>query len=140
MRLLIDANVIVDIICKREPFYKEAAMVSKLCETGMVDGHITALTFANIVYVMRKEIDAEKISAMLNILSRIFHIESLTLADLNAAATLQWNDFEDAVQEVIATRIGANIIITRNIKDFTGSRLTIKTPAEFIKEMTEEML
>ena len=140
MRLMIDANIIVDILCKREPFYEESAMISKLCETEIVDGHITALTFANIVYIMRKEIDAEKIVTMLNILSRIFHIESLTLADLNTAASLQWNDFEDAIQEAIAERIKADMIITRNGSDYNGSKITVKTPTEFVKEIAKKTL
>ena len=48
MTLLLDTNVIVDVLAEREPFFREAAAVWKLCETKQVEGFISALSFANI--------------------------------------------------------------------------------------------
>ena len=58
MRLLIDANIILDVLQKREPHYTDSSIVWKICETGQADGFISSLTVANLVYVMRKELDA----------------------------------------------------------------------------------
>ena len=56
MRLLIDANILLDVLQKREPHWRKSALLWKLCETKRVDGHIATLTFANLVYIMRKEL------------------------------------------------------------------------------------
>ena len=103
-----------------------------MCETDLAEGYVSALTFANLVYVMRKELSSEKIKETLKSLSLIFHFEDLKASDITAAADLQWADFEDAIQSVTAERIGADHIITRNVKDFKGSQVLAFTPAEFL--------
>ncbi len=132
MKLLIDGNILLDVLQKREPYYKDSAKIWKMCETDLVQGYVSALTFANLVYVMRKELDAEKINEVLKKLSLIFTFEDLNVADINAAADMQWNDFEDAIQAATARRIHANHIITRNVRDFTKSEVVAFTPAEFL--------
>ena len=132
MRLLIDGNILLDVLQKREPHYEDSAKIWKMCETDLAEGYVSALTFANLVYVMRKELSSEKIEETLKSLSLIFRFEDLKAADINAAATLQWADFEDAIQSVTAERIGANHIITRNVKDFKNSKVIAFTPSEFL--------
>lgn len=41
-------------------------------------------------------------------------------------------DFEDAVVDAVAERNGAGYILTRNIKDFSGSSVPAITPTEFL--------
>jgi hypothetical protein len=48
------------------------------------------------------------------------------------AAALNWDDFEDALQSVTAERIHADYIITRNVRDFSDSRIMAFTPAELL--------
>ena len=132
MKLLIDGNILLDVLQKREPYYEDSAKIWKMCETDLVQGYVSALTFANLVYMMRKELDAEKINEVLKKLSLIFTFEDLNVADINAAADMQWNDFEDAIQAATARRIHANHIITRNVRDFTKSEVVAFTPAEFL--------
>ena len=65
MRLLIDANIVLDVLQKREPHFKDSAAVWKICETEQAEGYISALTFANLVYVMRKELNPDQIRDVL---------------------------------------------------------------------------
>ena len=132
MKLLIDANILLDVLQNREPFVGASSTVWKLCEAEKVEGYVSALTIANLVYVMRKELDPEKTEKVLNSLSLIFSFTELSPADLVRAATSQWSDFEDAVQSVTAERIGADRIVTRNVRDFAGSKVVASTPAEII--------
>ena len=132
MRLLIDGNILLDVLQKRAPHYEDSAKVWKMCETDMADGYISALTFANLVYIMRKELDAEKVSEVLKKMSLIFIFEDLTASDINTAAVMKWADFEDAVQADTAKRIHADYIITRNVKDFKNSEVIAFTPSEFL--------
>ena len=65
MVLLIDANIILDVLLNRPEFVKESSLVWKLCETEQAKGYISALTFANLVYIMRKQLTPEKIEDVL---------------------------------------------------------------------------
>ena len=123
MKLLIDANILLDVLQNRENFVRASSMVWKLCETEQAKGYISALTFANLVYIMRKEMDAQRIEEVLHMLSLIFEFAELNDSDLFRAAALQWPDFEDAVQSVTAERIHADYIITRNVRDFSRSKV-----------------
>ena len=132
MKLLIDGNIILDVLQKREPYYEDSARIWKMCETDLAEGYVSALTFANLVYVMRKELDTEKINEVLKKMSLIFTFEDLKASDISTAAEMQWNDFEDAIQAATAKRIHADHIITRNVKDFKKSKVMALTPAEFL--------
>ena len=132
MRCLIDANVLLDVLANREPFVEDSSKIWKLCETDRIDGYISTLTFADLVYVLRKELDPQKIENVLNFLKLIFTFTEMNEKDLSDAAALKWNDYEDAIQSVIASRIKADCIITRNVKDFKDSSVTAFTPSEIL--------
>ena len=132
MVLLIDANVILDVLLNRQEFVKDSSMIWKLCESGKVKGYVSALTFANLVYIMRKQLDPETIENVYRKLALIFNFADFSVSDLTRAAELNWKDFEDAVQSVTAERVHADYIVTRNVRDFSRSRLTAFTPSELL--------
>lgn len=132
MKLLIDANVILDVLQGRQPHVEASSIIWKLCETEQAKGCISALTFANMVYVMRKELQPDKIEEVLKTLSLIFDLVDLSASDISYAAQLKWDDFEDALQSVTAERIHADYIVTRNVKDFAKSKVVAFTPSELI--------
>ena len=132
MVLLIDANIILDVLLNRTDFVKDSAMIWKLCETEQMKGYVSTLTFANLVYIMRKQLDPEKIEDVFHKLNLIFEFADFSVSDLTHAADLNWKDFEDAVQSVIAERIHADYIITRNVRDFSKSKVMAFTPSELL--------
>ena len=140
MKLLIDANILLDILQKREPHYKYSSIIWKLCETGKAEGYVSVLTFMNMVYILRKELTPEKISDTYKALSLIFSFEDLTENDVRNAASMELKDFEDAVQIQTAQRVGADFIITRNVKDFMKSPISAFSPEELIQRIELENL
>lgn len=132
MVLLVDANIVLDILLDRKEFVENSSIVLKLCETKKVKGYISTLTISNLIYVMRKELNPSQIEEIINVLKMIFEIVDLTENDLLKATKLKWNDFEDAVQSIIAERIQADYIVTRNIKDFLNSQVKAFTPHDII--------
>ena len=132
MVLLIDANIILDVLLNRPDFVKDSAMIWKLCETEQMKGYVSTLTFANLVYIMRKQLDPEKIEDVFHKLNLIFEFADFSVSDLTHAAELNWKDFEDAVQSVTAECIHADYIITRNVRDFSKSRVMAFTPPELL--------
>lgn len=132
MKILIDTNVILDVLCDRKEFVDDSSKIFKLCEVKQLSGYISALSIPNIVYIMRKELDTETTRQVIEKLSLVFDIADLKGDDLKKAAALDFNDFEDAVQSQQAARIKADYIVTRNIRDYKNSRVTAVNPAELL--------
>ncbi len=135
MKLMIDTNIILDVLQARELYVQTSSIIWKLCETNQADGFISTLTFTNLVYVMRRELEPEKIEEVLHSIMLIFSFTDLNDSDLLDAAKLKWNDFEDALQSVTAKRIKADYIITRNVKDFEKSEVPALTPSELAMKL-----
>ena len=132
MKVLIDTNIILDVLCKRPDFYEDSAKIFKLCEVKKISGVISALSIPNIMYILRKELDADKTREILDSLMLIFSVADLKADDLKKAADMRFKDYEDAIQSACATRIKANYIVTRNMKDFSESKVTAIKPAELL--------
>lgn len=53
--------------------------------------------------------------------------------DLRYATRLRLPDFENAMQVAAATACGAEIIATRDVRDYRGSPIPARTPAELLE-------
>ncbi len=135
MKVLIDTNVVLDVLCKRAGFYEDAAKIMKYCEVNKITGVISALTVPNIVYIMRKELDAQKTRDVIEKLQLVFTVADLTAGDIKKALSMNFKDFEDALQSACASRIKADYIITRNIRDYANSKVTAIKPAELLERI-----
>ncbi|MBQ7573247.1 MAG: PIN domain-containing protein [Clostridia bacterium] len=135
MKVLIDTNVILDVLCKRQDFFEDSSRVMKYCEVDKIDGVISALSIPNIIYIMRKELDAEKTKDIIEKLQLIFTVADLKSDDIKKALSLNFNDFEDALQSACASRIKADYIVTRNIRDFKNSRVIAIKPSELLERI-----
>lgn len=137
MRVLIDANIIMDVLANREGFAEPASQLFKLCEVGKVQGYVYAFSIANIAHIMRKELDRSQIEEVISKLGEIFTIADMKADDLKKAAVQPIDDFEDALQSVCASRVKADFIVTRNLKDFKNSKVMAIKPSELIERMSE---
>lgn len=137
MKVLIDTNIIMDVLANREGFAEPASQLFKLCEVGQVQGIVYALSIANIAYIMRKELDRSQIEEVISKLGSIFTIADMKADDLKKAAALPMDDFEDALQSVCASRMKADFIVTRNLKDFKNSKVMAIKPSELIERLSE---
>ena len=135
MKVLIDTNVILDVLYKREGFYEDSLKIWKLCETRKLDGYISALSISNIVYILRRELDPEKTLEVINNINLVFKIYDLKSEIIMQAAEKKTKDYEDALQMVTAQKLKASFIVTRNIKDFAGSKIIAVKPSELLERL-----
>lgn len=135
MKVLIDTNVILDVLCNRTEFLEASVKIFKLCEVKKLSGCISALSVPNIMYIMRKELDAQKIKDVFEKLSLIFEITDLKAIDLEKAANMGFEDYEDAIQSACASRIHADYIVTRNTRDFMGNGVEAIRPVELLERL-----
>ena len=132
MVLLIDTNIVLDVLLNRPEFVKDSSIIWKLCETEQLKGYISTLSYANMMYVMRKQLTPDQIEDVYRKLNLIFEFADFSPAVLDRAVNMKWKDFEDAVQSAIAEHIHADYIITRNLKDFAKSKVMAFTPSELL--------
>lgn len=135
MKVLIDTNVILDVLCNRSEFVEDSSRVWKYCEVNQIEGYISALSVPNIVYILRKELTPQKTQQLIQQILMIFEVIDLKSSDLKNAAEMLSSDFEDAVQICCANRIKADYIVTRNIRDFKESKVPALKPSEFLERM-----
>ena len=135
MKVLVDTNIILDVLCNRKDFIEDSLQVFRCCEVGRLTGYISALSVPNILYIMRKELDESKIKEIIHTLTSIFSVVELRESDLLNALDLEFKDYEDALQGISAKRIGADFIVTRNTKDSTASPVPAVLPGELLKQM-----
>ena len=132
MKVLIDTNIILDVLCGRAEFIEASSRVWKYCEINKLSGVISALSVPNIVYILRKELDPDKTKEIIDRILLIFDVAELKAEDLRKAAEMKTFDFEDAIQMCCADRINADFIVTRNIRDFVSSPVPAVKPSELL--------
>ncbi len=134
MRILIDTNVLIDYISKREPYFFNAEQIITLCANEKIYGCIAAHSVMDAIYITRKEysIDERK-----NILKKICLILDVVGVDkykiINSLSNDKFTDIEDCLQMECAKEFFADYIVTRNIKDFKNSVIKPTMPDEFLK-------
>jgi predicted nucleic acid-binding protein len=102
MRILIDINVVLDFLQEREPFVEDAAKLFEKIDAGEIEGFIAATTITNIYYIIRK---AAGIVAAQDAITQILtdlYICPVDRSVIEQAISLNFRDFEDAVQYACA--------------------------------------
>ena len=129
MKLLLDTNIVVDVISKRDGF-EESLKLLKLCELGIVEGFVSTTTVTDVMYILRKHIDPDGVRSAVQTLLLIVDVAGVLKSDISSAFLSNVTDFEDAVQSSCAERIKADYIVTHNIKDFGESSVPAISPSK----------
>ena len=138
MKILLDTNIIIDILAKREPFLADSARILRMSEEGQIDAFITANSVTDIIYILRKYIqDRAVLKFTVQSLLSIVDVVDVLKSDILKAFELDFKDFEDALQVRCAKRIKADYIITRNLPDFIQSPIPALPPEEFLQNFEE---
>ena len=87
----------------------------------------------DVYYITRKTL-GDKNSAMVFLKSLLTTVDVASVPDdeIRRAISLEWDDFEDAVQYACGESLNVDYVVTRNKDDFTSARLTVVTPEELI--------
>lgn len=135
MKLFLDTNVVIDVIAAREPFVADSTAVFNLCETGKVEGIISALTLCTISYILRKYVTPGTMRAKLQLFRNVLTPVDLSVSLLDKALASSISDFEDAVQFYTAVYSEADYIITRNAKHFPSNHIPVLSPTDYLALM-----
>ena len=137
MIVLVDTNILLDVLAQREPHYRDSARIWTLAERGEITAFISAISFNNVYYILRKADSKTAASTALTTLRDVFESVAPDIKIINQAIDSECDDFEDAIQFHSAVRVSAHFLITHNPNDFPTSSVTIATPDEFLKIWAE---
>ena len=131
-KVFVDTDIIYDLLSKRHPFYLAAAQLFTLADEGKIQIFISALSLANIHYLISKEKDANEANEMLRKFKVIVHVTPLTEKIIDLALNSEFTDFEDAIQYFSALQNEVEVLLTRNLKDYNKAQITVLTAQDFI--------
>jgi len=131
-KILLDTNIIIDALADRNPYAAPAQQILIDAAEGRTDAYVTATTVTDIAYLLHKyQHNASKVRRILADLFDSISILDVTSADCTNALTGILADYEDAVMEQCAFRNSMDLLITRNLKDFKNSRVTVISSAQY---------
>jgi len=132
--VLIDTDIILDFFFDRTPFSDDAEKVLSLCETNQIKGYVTPVICSNVYYLLRQTAKHEKVIEKLSQLMPIVDVLGMDRDIVLNALNSGFKDFEDALQHFSAVKSGLiQVILTRNVKDFSKSKIGALTPESYLK-------
>jgi len=134
--VLLDTNIIVDVALERQPYFEASQQVLLLIEQGQIQGYISASTFSDLYYIIRRSRGREWTTDFINWLVTYCQIATVNEAVIRMALTTNFRDFEDAIQYATAVINQLDAIVTRNPQDFPVTTPRILTPNQLIQELT----
>jgi predicted nucleic acid-binding protein len=138
-QIFIDTNVIIDFLADRNPFSEHAAILFQLAKEKKIKIFISAISFNNTYYILRKVTSHKKTLNLISDIEDIVGIQETNRKIIRKAIKSNFNDFEDAIQYYSAIEFGAiDIITTRDLKDFKRSELPVLSPETTVKLLMKE--
>lgn len=139
-KLLIDTNIVLDLLAKREPFYSSAAKIFSLADKHKLKLAVSSLTFANTNYVLTRLKSAKEARDILRRFKILVSVLSLNDKIITLALNDEkFKDFEDGLQYYTAIENNQDIIITRDLKDFKESKLPVLTADEYLTSIEKKV-
>ena len=132
MKIMIDTNVIIDLLLKREPFALSAKKIIDLIENKVFKGCLSPTSITTIHYLIQKAHNKEKADYLICKIVKNFEVLDIDKGIFLSCCGRDFKDFEDEVIIALAQKFKMNYIITRNKKDFLHSNIKVLTPNEFI--------
>lgn len=131
-RVLFDSDVLLDVLCKREPHFQASVQALNTVKTGKTQGYISGHAVTNIYYILSKQNGRESSRKLVISLLENLQVARVTDAIIRQALASQMKDFEDAVTSAVAESEKLEIIIMRNLRDFAAAPVPAMLPADFL--------
>ena len=130
--ILVDIDIVLDVLAKREPFFASSARLWAEVEGGHTRAYLAAHSITTIFYLVAKARGKDFAKSCISDLLSVFRIAAVKESTLRLALESKIVDFEDAVQYAAAKEMAAEFIISRNIGDYKKSEIPATTPDLFL--------
>lgn len=133
--ILLDTDVLLDVALGTEPHLDASAALLDLLERRPYGAFVSWHTLSNLHYLLRPAAGGDDARAFLRDLTSVALVAPTDTGDFRFGADLPLRDLEDAMQVAAARACGARVIATRNVRDYRGSPIPARTPAELLEEL-----
>jgi predicted nucleic acid-binding protein len=138
LKILLDTNIVLDLLMDRIPFSDSAVELFSKVEDGTIIGYLCGTTITTVYYLASKTLGAARAKEEIKKLLNLFEVAPVNRLVLEAAIVVDFNDFEDAVIYEAACHVGAEVIVSRNQKDFKKSRIPVYSSEEMAKILASQ--
>lgn len=135
MRILADANILLDVLLRREPHFDASYSILRKAASRHAEVVTPVSSITDIYYVLRKAgvSDPDSRSGLHNLMV-LAHPVDVLAEDALAALDSLLPDYEDALVSEVARRLKCDAIVTRDRTGFAGAPVRAMSPESFLKE------
>jgi len=134
MKVFIDTNILVDLVCAREEYLEAAKKIFALGYEKKILLVISPLSYINTFYIgKRYKYPAEQLITVLRKIESFTETSAFVEKTIKQTLNSKWSDIEDAAQYYSAESANVDFIVTRNPKDFKLSKISVLTPDKFLE-------
>lgn len=141
MKVCFDTCSVVDILGRSEWFFPAYCAYDTAVYLGF-EPCLSVSSTTDVVYLLhaRGFLSRKEARDATEEATELFELFENTPADARRAFQSKMDDYEDALIAFSAESAGAEILITRNKKDFKHSPISVLTPEEFLRDFKPDDL
>ena len=134
-RVFIDTNILLDLLLERQPWVQQASVLFSMADRKELDLLCCSLSFSTAVYLMhRLKYSRKEIITKLTIAKSLCTVTTVDSSVIDRVLQSDFSDLEDGMQYYSALAANAEVIVTRNEKDYILSNIPVLSPTEFLNE------
>jgi len=128
LRVLVDTNIVLDELLRREPWHTVAKPFWQARNDGQIVAYLVASSITDIFYIGRRHAGLASARQAVERCVRDFGLLPVDRVALEAALALPGPDVEDNVQIACAYLAGLGLIVTRDPEGFLHALTPVAEP------------
>ena len=137
MIVLIDTDVLIDVALDRHPFSDLAGQLMDALQKRRGEGYVAWHSISNFHYMVAPKKGTSGAKDFIRDLLRFVNVSPAGTKDVLHAIRLAMADFEDALQCAAAVACQADVIATRNFRDYRNSPVPARSPQAVLKALDD---
>lgn len=134
-KIFLDSDIVIDFLTGRGPFSEAILKIINASTKTSIQLHVSSLTFSNVYYIISKLESKTRAKKKIEKLNKLVKVLNVGQKEIDLAMQSKFKDFEDAIQNFCTSESGIEILITRNVKDYKESKLSVLTPVEYLVQV-----
>jgi len=131
--IFLDTNVVIDALLERVEYIDDVLQILSQADRKEIQVCCSTLSIATASYFMeRAKMPHDVLINKLDLFCQICLLATVDTSVVKQALRSSFSDFEDAMQYYSAMKAKADLIITRNGKDFALSKIPVMTASEYL--------
>lgn len=133
MKVFVDTNILIDLVCSREDFIQDAQDLFKAAFEDKIEIAISAISFINTLYIgHRYDFLIDDLVNSLQGVQSFCEVTSIDSAVIYKMLDCDWKDKEDFAQYASAIASNCDAIVTRNKDDYKKSEIPVYSVKELL--------